>query len=297
MSPWPSTIDTSLDASIASVWQSPLDSARAIWSNIIGPDIVEVPLGGQWHVVPLDAFLTLPGIPAGWEPLAGAIDYGTAAYFGMPEDPSGLESAGWTLDDALLHEMGHALGFVDQQDDGSGLYDYAGNHMLSAANVEFAQARHGTDDGDNRIEVFGDAGGTMSGGRGNDSITGADGSEIIYGNQGADLLTGAGNADTLYGGQDGDTLSGGTGADVLYGNLGDDVLVGGDGLDTLFGGQGSDTLVGGEGDVLIGGRGNDVFVTAHPDSITDFRPEEGDAIHAPVGLIGVPPTYDDGVIG
>lgn len=293
------TWQITLDARLAPVWRDAFDDATAMWSDIVEPDFQEIAIGAPKAVVPLDELLALrlPGVPANWSPLAMAWSDGTTGYVGLPYDPSGLISAGWTLGNTLAHEIGHLMGFADQQDDGSGLYDYGGNHMLSAANVEFAQARHGTDDGDNRIEVFGDAGGTMSGGHGADSITGADGAEIIYGNQGADHLLGNAGSDTLYGGQDGDTLSGGTGADVLYGNLGDDVLVGGDGLDTLFGGQGSDTLVGGEGDVLIGGRGNDVFVTAHPDSITDFRPEEGDAIHAPVGLIGVPPTYDDGVIG
>jgi len=286
-----------LDARLAPVWRDAFDASTAMWSDIVGPDIEEVPLGGTWHVVPLDEFLTLPGLPAGWSPLAGAVDYGTAAYIGLPYDPNPLIWSGWSLTNAVAHEMGHLLGFADQQDDGIGLYDYGGNHKISAANVEFAQSRWGADDGDNEIRVFGDADGTMRGGHGSDSITGADGRDVIYGNQGADHLLGASNSDTLYGGQDGDTLSGGTGADVLYGNLGNDALVGGDGLDTLFGGQGSDTLVGGEGDVLVGGRGADTFVTEHADTIADFRPEEGDVITTPVGLIGVPPSYDDGVIG
>jgi len=294
MTPWPSTIQITLDASLSTVWRGAFETATDTWESVTGYEIDEVGLGGQWHVVPLDAFLTLPGIPAGWSPLAGAVVYGsTAAYFGMPTDPSALGAAGWSTETAMLHELGHALGFVDEQDVrlGGGLYDYSDHPGLTAANVEWAQARHGVDQGDSRIEVFGSAGGTISGGAGADSITGADGSDRIYGNQGDDILAGNRGSDTLYGGQGSDVLSGGAGDDVLYGNLANDVLSGGAGADTVYGGQGADTIYGDEFDRLFGNLGADVFVTSHPETVADFHPEQGDVI---VPLLGqhLPDNHD-----
>ncbi|MEM6661714.1 MAG: Hint domain-containing protein, partial [Pseudomonadota bacterium] len=119
---------------------------------------------------------------------------------------------------------------------------------------------------------------SLSGADGDDSLAGGSGNDLIYGGDGADTLsTGTGN-DTLFGGAGEDRLSNSSGNDILYGGtgnddivatLGDDTLYGGDGNDTLdggvdddvlYGGADDDTLTGGAGaDTLYGGAGTDTF--------------------------------------
>ncbi len=110
---------------------------------------------------------------------------------------------------------------------------------------------------------------TVTGGAGNDRLTGGTGDDdldggadddILTGNDGDDRLTGGDGNDTLTGGDGDDTLIGGDGNDTLTGGDGDDTLTGGDGNDTLTGGDGDDTLTGGDGnDTLTGGEGVDTF--------------------------------------
>ncbi|WP_392531979.1 Ig-like domain-containing protein [Nostoc sp. C117] len=108
-------------------------------------------------------------------------------------------------------------------------------------------------------------GARLSGGKGNDYITGTAGNDLINGGNGKD---------TLYGGNGNDTLYGGNGKDTLYGGNGNDTLDGGNGKDILCGGNGDDRLSGGFGnDTLTGGNGKDKFVLAATqgiDTITDF---------------------------
>lgn len=61
------------------------------------------------------------------------------------------------------------------------------------------------------------------------------------------LLTGGPGNDTLSGDYADDVLFGGGGADTLYGFAGNDTLNGGDGNDVLMGGSGHNTLIGGAG--------------------------------------------------
>ncbi|NLC71635.1 MAG: DUF4347 domain-containing protein, partial [Desulfuromonadaceae bacterium] len=92
----------------------------------------------------------------------------------------------------------------------------------------------------------------VTGGAGDDTLTG-DGFQNI-------LLGGAGN-DTLSGGDEADFLDGGSGNDILFGGSGDDVLIGGSGSDTLSGGAGDDRLTGGSGtNSIAGGDGTDILV-------------------------------------
>ena len=279
MSVWPSRITSSYDWRLGDYWRQPYLDAIDTINNVTGYTVTEVPLGGVWVVSVREDVLALPGVPAGWSPLALNVTYGTvASYTGLPVDPSAIEAAGWPPYAVVLHEKSHALGFTDQPlaDGNASLFGYADPHPLgfTAADIEFAQARHGVDQGDSRIEVQGTAGGTISGGAGRDSITGADGADRIYGNQGDDRLVGGGNADTMFGGQDADVLSGGDGSDLLYGNLANDVLSGGAGADTMYGGQGADTLFGDEFDVLFGNLGPDVFVTNHPETVRDLGEDD-----------------------
>ncbi len=92
---------------------------------------------------------------------------------------------------------------------------------------------------------------TLSGGDGNDRLTGSILGELLQGNAGNDTLDGA---------HANDSLDGGTGDDSLKGDIGNDLLFGGDGNDTLEGFDGNDSLSGDANyDSLIGGWGNDTI--------------------------------------
>ncbi|MGS3143854.1 retention module-containing protein [Aeromonas sanarellii] len=93
----------------------------------------------------------------------------------------------------------------------------------------------------------------------------------------------------LVGSDQGDWLFGSTGSDRLLGGLGDDLIRGGQGNDILSGGAGSDLFVWGQGDE---------GTAAQPaiDTITDFRPEEGDRIDLADLLKGVTGNSLDGLL-
>jgi VCBS repeat-containing protein len=82
----------------------------------------------------------------------------------------------------------------------------------------------------------------ITGGSGDDAITGDDNANVLNGGLGNDTLSGAGGNDTLNGGAGNDTLYGGTGVDQLNGGSGNDYLDGGiDSVDnSLSGGLGTD---------------------------------------------------------
>lgn len=164
----------------------------------------------------------------------------------------------------------------------------------------------------------------ISGGSGNDILTGDKKANKLLGNGGDDLLTGAGGKDTLKGGEGNDTLNGGKGDDKLDGGNGNDLLLGGKGNDTLKGGNGNDNLDGGKGnDSLKGGAGNDTltggggqdtlsggseadtfrFVAVtdstnkKPDFITDFSQAQGDKIDlSAIDAIATTPGVNDAFV-
>jgi len=128
----------------------------------------------------------------------------------------------------------------------------------------------------------------LSGGAGNDTITGfasADtlngdgGNDSLSGRDGNDILNGGAGDDSLAGEAGNDTLNGDAGNDTLQGGAGDDILLGGEGNDTLYGEAGNDTLNGGTGnDSLYGGAGNDTYVLQRgggQDTISDYDPTAG----------------------
>lgn len=79
--------------------------------------------------------------------------------------------------------------------------------------------------------------------------------ENVTGGQGNDTLTGNTLNNILLGGAGNDTLLGSDGNDILMGDAGNDRLEGGAGADLLFGGDGLDTLLGqAGGDLLVGER-------------------------------------------
>ena len=105
----------------------------------------------------------------------------------------------------------------------------------------------------------------VNGGDGNDVITldetnGALPAAQLFGGDGNDTLTGGSGNDTLSGQDGNDTLSGGAGNDTLSGASGNDFIAGGAGNDTLVGGSGNDFIDGDQGtDIGLLGAGNDVF--------------------------------------
>jgi len=108
-------------------------------------------------------------------------------------------------------------------------------------------------------------------------LTGGSGDDRLSGGSSADTIKGGSGDDRLDGGSGNDALEGGSGDDRLNGGSGDDVLAGGSGDDQLHGGSGQDSLDGGSGDdTLTGGSGADVFRFGAGDAITDF--EQGDRL-------------------
>jgi hypothetical protein len=105
---------------------------------------------------------------------------------------------------------------------------------------------------------------TITGGDGNDTITGTAFDDTI--------LAGNGN-DTVTGGFGIDYIEGGAGNDTLTGSAGDDTLVGGSGIDTLSGGVGNDTVMGLPAD----GSADTVNGDADVDTCT-AAPAEGDTV-------------------
>jgi Ca2+-binding RTX toxin-like protein len=106
----------------------------------------------------------------------------------------------------------------------------------------------------------------VSGGPGDDQLTGSNDMDVLNGEAGNDSLDGRAGGfvlargpirpDLLSGGYGDDRLRGGAGPDVVDGGVGDDVLEGGTDDDFLDGGLGADVLTGGsdyEGDFVIYG--------------------------------------------
>jgi Ca2+-binding RTX toxin-like protein len=102
-------------------------------------------------------------------------------------------------------------------------------------------------------------------------LTGGEGNDTIYGRDGSDRLDGGAGRDHLYGDGGDDTLIGGASSDVLEGGAGNDLIQGEGGLDQLYGGAGNDTLDGGLsvwplvynesfGAFMDGGAGSDTYM-------------------------------------
>lgn len=78
--------------------------------------------------------------------------------------------------------------------------------------------------GDDVLATRFDLASTMSGGAGNDTISGSDLNDSIDGGAGNDVLNGGAGADSITGGAGNDTINGGNGADIVSGGLGDDSI-------------------------------------------------------------------------
>ena len=191
--------------------------------------------------------------------------------------------------DAMLHELGHALGIRHSDVHGvvmSGLPQspYAsmpGRDVLQPDDIAAAQALFGPPVRDlvSTASNGTDGNDTLIGNAGSNAFQGGFGNDVIHGLEGDDTLMGNGQywthwgdpwSRTFDGTSDRDVIGGGAGNDFINGNAGADVLDGGPGNDTIYGGQNEGTWTAGktrintihlrEGtDVLFGGEGDDVL--------------------------------------
>jgi Ca2+-binding RTX toxin-like protein len=83
----------------------------------------------------------------------------------------------------------------------------------------------------------------VTGGAGNDTITGSDEVNDIAAGGGADEIFGLGGVDVIHGNAGTDTIDGGDGDDQLFGDTGNDTLIGGLGADDMNGGNDADQFV------------------------------------------------------
>jgi len=104
--------------------------------------------------------------------------------------------------------------------------------------------------GGNDVLLVDDANGPMppaflSGGDGDDTLTGSAADDTLDGGDGNDILNGRGGNDTLIGGPGNDILNGGQGTDTMSGGDGDDQFIWnpGDGSDVIEGDAGNDTML------------------------------------------------------
>lgn len=121
------------------------------------------------------------------------------------------------------------------------------------------------------------AGRTIMGTEGDDSLIGGAGNDRIYGYSGDDYLEGGAGNDLLYAHAGHDRISGGDGSDSIAGGEGDDIVDAGAGNDELLTGPGNDTLTGGLGaDRFFFGQSFEVALNHH--TVTDFSRLEVDYI-------------------
>ncbi len=119
--------------------------------------------------------------------------------------------------------------------DGSGTVEH-GTVQETFANIEGLTASNNGD----VLTIFGDVGGTLTGGAGDDILTGGNGDNRLIGNDGDDILRGGPGNDIAFGGLGNDRLNGGADDDQLFGGAGDDFFVGISGTDSISGGAGND---------------------------------------------------------
>jgi hypothetical protein len=112
-------------------------------------------------------------------------------------------------------------------------------------------------------------------GRGNDTLTGADGIDALAGQAGNDLISGEEDRDLLLGGAGDDSVYGGSGNDLLVGGGGNDVMQGGVGNDDLWSGGGADTINGGDGNDFIFGTDIDGLLIRNQSNIISPSARDG----------------------
>jgi len=182
-----------------------------------------------------------------------------------------------------LHEFGHAIGILHEQDridagracrdrfprqpipgqqptksyDPRSVMNYChpdveGLDTLSPGDITAARVLYPHLCAGKRPTRIGTPGGT--------TITGTPGNDVIQAYEGADTIESLGGSDTICAGPGDDKVFAGGGQDIVLGGPGSDILFGGPGGDLVAGGSGNDTIRGGPGpDVLRGGTGDDIL--------------------------------------
>ena len=214
--------------------------------------------GGQ------DTYLFDPG--DGFDIIAEAGGEGNRAVFGSGISPSTIIAA-VGLNDSLVLRTGNGDNAVQIQS--FGLSNLNGPHPIDT--FEFSDGTVLT------YEQLAQTGLAVSGGLGNDQLSGTTQGERIFGGGGNDTIQGQEGTDTLLGEDGADFLEGGSDDDALFGGMGDDVLRGGAGADALNGDAGNDSLEGEAGDdVLVGGTGEDQLLGG--DGSDTYRFYRGDGL-------------------
>jgi hypothetical protein len=148
-----------------------------------------------------------------------------------------------TIDSGAGEDEIHGGGGNDSLWGGGAKVWLYGENGADIVEAESAQAVLDGGAGNDRLEVWGTTTAWLSGGIGNDRLTGDAGA---------------------------DQMDAGAGHDVVFGYDGDDVMVGGPGNDRMFGGNGADDLDGGTGtDTLWGGE--DPFTETLDDGLDTFH--------------------------
>jgi len=190
--------------------------------------------------------LTVAGLPQG-AALSAGIANSDGTWTLQPADLTGL-----TMTLAQAADVTLSITATATEADGGT------SSVTQALNVTFNPPVSGGS-GDDTL-TGGAEGDQLSGGEGNDSIDGAAGDDEISGGQGNDTVVGGAGDDKLKGNSGNDTVDGGEGDDEIEGGTGNDVLAGGAGNDDVDGGSGNDVVLGGEGDDdLTGGQGYDTI--------------------------------------
>jgi Ca2+-binding RTX toxin-like protein len=141
---------------------------------------------------------------------------------------------------------------------------------------------------------------TLSGGDGNDTLTGGAGADVLNGDDGNDSLLGKAGNDTLHGGAGNDTLLGNTGTDQAFGDAGDDLMIWnpGEGSDLNEGGDGIDTALVNGGDVAetyTASAANGNRILLQRTSPGPFSVDIGTSEHVVLNMAGGDDTFTGGV--
>lgn len=109
--------------------------------------------------------------------------------------------------------------------------------------------------------------------------------ENLTGGNGDDSLTGDAAANTLNGGVGNDTLVGGSGADILLGGAGNDTLNGGADDDILIGGAGADTFTGGGGNDTVSYANSSALTIDMSTPASGTGDAQGDVFDADISVV------------
>ncbi|MBC7306360.1 MAG: hypothetical protein H5T80_05415 [Dietzia sp.] len=141
------------------------------------------------------------------------------------------------------------------------LHDVEFAALIGAVRVSGGQGEQFVSgDGASQYIVLGEGDDILRGGGGADTVGSAAGADQLFGDDGDDVVFGGDGDDVTHGNAGADTVSGDAGADRAYGGRGDDQVFGGADADMLFGDLGNDVLQGNAGqDTVNGSQGADTL--------------------------------------